>query len=518
VAGTVAVIAILAALTVLRWDPRPAASAPVAPGGGSPATSNGPAATPIDASALLLADPRPAPPIRLEDQDEQPFDLADLEGTPVFVFFGYTHCPDVCPATVGRVGQAMEAYGGPVRAVFVTVDPERDTPASLREYVRYLAKGFVTTTGTAEQIATAAAAWDVRYARVASETGEGYSMSHTADVFVVDAAGSVRAKLPFGTEADAMTAVLRAIATPPAPFPSIAPPSSGPASSASGSAVPSASSAPATGGLDVLVGSSSVWAGPAAPILLNLGIGGTRIADPTAVATVQLETSDGIAVGPAVETVAVQPPGEPVVWYVASPAIPSPGWWRLAVGLDRGGIRLTGAVSVAALDPGTTAAIGSAAPTAHSPTLADVSTPKAVTTDPAPDLRLSRVSTTDALAAHQPFVLVVDSWKFRVTQACGRALEMARFLEDRWPGVAFIHLEPLVYDVVTDTPVLRGSLADPTLTGVASAWGLAGSPWGPLSMPWVFVVDGNGVVRSKSEGVMGTDDIDVIVSMIEAGH
>jgi protein SCO1/2 len=512
--GTVALIAVLAALTVLRWDPRPASSAPVAPGAGSPATSSGPRGTPVDVSTLLLLNPRPAPPIRLEDQDGQAFDLAALRGSPVFVFFGYTHCPDVCPATVGRVGQAMEAYGGPVRAVFVTIDPERDTPASLREYIRYLAEGFVTTTGTAEQIATTAAAWDVKYARVAAEAGEeGYGMSHTADVFVLDATGTLRAKLPFGTEADAMTAVLRVVAgTAPVSTPDAG--SGPPASAAPASATP----LPATGGLDVLVGSSSVWAGPAAPILLNLGIGGARIADPAAVATVQLETSDGLALGPSVETVAVQPPGEAVVWYVASPAIPSPGWWRLAVSLDRGGIRLTGAISVAALDPGATAAIGSAAPTAHSPTLADVSSAKAVTTDPAPDLRLSRLSTTDALAAHQPFVLVVDSWKFRVSQACGRALEMARFLEDRWPGVAFIHLEPLVYDVVTDTPVLRGSLGDPTLTDVASAWGLAGAPWGPLSMPWVFVVDGNGMVRSKSEGVMGTDDVDVIVSLIEAGH
>jgi protein SCO1/2 len=511
--GTLGLIAILAALTVVRWDPRPGGSTPGAAGGASPVPTGSPAASPIDVSALLLATPRPAPPIRLVDQDEGPFDLAALRGTPVFVFFGYTHCPDVCPATVGRVGLAMEAYGGPVRAVFVTVDPERDTPASLRECVRYLAKGFVTTTGSAEQIATTAAAWDVRYARVAAETGEeGYGMSHTADVFVLDAAGTLRAKLPFGTEADAMTAVLRAIATPASPSGSVSPSSPTPVSSSP------ATPLPATGGLDVLVGSSSVWAGPASPILLNLGISGSRIADPAAVATVQLEPSDGVAVGPPVETVAVQPPGESVVWYVASPAIPGPGWWRLSVDLDRGGIRLTGAVSVAALDPGTTAPLGAAAPTAHSPTLADVATFKAVTTDPAPDLRLSHTSTTDALAAHQPFVLVVDSWKFRVTQACGRALEMARFLEDRWPGVAFIHLEPLVYDVVTDTPVLRGSLGDPTLTDVASAWGLAGPPWGPLSMPWVFVIDGNGIVRSKSEGVMGTDDIDVIVSLIEAGH
>ena len=516
--ATLALIAVIAALTIARWDPRPAGPAPGgASGGAAGATASAPASsTPVDVSQYLLRTPRPAPPIRLEAQDETAFDLASLQGAPVLVFFGYTHCPDVCPATVGRIGIAMEAYAAPVRAVFVTVDPERDTPAFLREYVRYLAKGFVAATGTPEQIATVAGDWGVRYAKVASETGaDAYSMSHTADVFVLDASGTLRAKLPFGVEADAMEAVLRTIA--PGPEAS----GSG-AATASGSAPPAASSTPApslpTGALDVLVGSSSVWAGPASPILLNLGVSGSRIADPGAVAAVQLETSDGTAVGPPVSTVAVQPPGEPAVWYVASPAIPSPGWWRLSVSMDRGGIRLLGSASVAALDPGTTAAIGAPAPTAHSPTLADVATFKAVTTDPMPDLRLSRTSTTDALAAHQPFVLVVDSWKFRVTQACGRALEMARFLEDRWPGVAFIHLEPLVYDVVTETPVLRGSLGDPTLTDVAGAWGLGGAPWGPLSMPWVFVVDGNGVVRSKSEGVMGTDDIDVIVSMIEAGH
>ena len=119
---------------------------------------------------------------------------------------------------------------------------------------------------------------------------------------------------------------------------------------------------------------------------------------------------------------------------------------------------------------------------------------------------------------HQPFVLVVDSWKFKVTSACGRALVMARYLVDRWPADAFIHLEPLRYDVVTDTPVLVFSLADPALTEPAAGWGLAGQPWGATSMPWVFIVDGNGIVRAKAEGVIGTDDIDVILALIAAGH
>jgi hypothetical protein len=237
------------------------------------------------------------------------------------------------------------------------------------------------------------------------------------------------------------------------------------------------------------------------------------------VATVQLASIDGAPVGPAVTAIAVRPAGETRVLYVASPAIPTPGWWRLTVTTTRSGFTLTGSTDVAVLDPGTTAAIGAAAPTVHTPTIDDVGgNVKAVTTDPAPDLRLSRTSTTDALGAHQPFVLVVDSWKFRVTSACGKALVMARYLADRWPADAFIHLEPLRYDVITDTPVLEGSLSDPTLTDAAAGWGLAGDPWGPTAMPWVFLVDGNGIVRAKAEGVMGSDDVDVILALIAAGH
>ena len=128
---------------------------------------------------------------------------------------------------------------------------------------------------------------------------------------------------------------------------------------------------------------------------------------------------------------------------------------------------------------------------------------RAVTTDPAPDLRLSGTSTVDALAAGQPFVLVVDSTRFRVSPACGRAIVMARYLLDRWRDVAFIHLEPYRYSVVADTAVLDGSLDAPTLTDPAAAWGIGGAPWGARSMPWVFVVDGHGIVRAKYQGVIG---------------
>jgi len=480
---------------------------PASPAGG---TSSAPVrSTSADVASYLVPTPWPAPPIQLTDADDRPFELARDRGNPTFVFFGYTHCPDVCPATVGAIGQAMEAFGRPARAVFVTVDPERDTTSWLREYRRFLAPGFETVTGSPAQIATTASGWGVRYARVETGTPGDYSMSHTADVWLVDGSGVVRARFPFGTTSAEMLATLRAVAADQSA-------TSGPAQATLPTSANSAVPSPAA--LGVVVVSSSVWAGPASPVILDLSLAGARIDDPTVAPRVQVRDRAGAAAGDPVTAVAVQPPGETRVLYVATVAIPSTGWWTLDVAASRGNVTLHGTADVAALDPGTTAAIGEPAPTAHTPTLADVGgNARAVTTDPAPDLRLSQTSTTDALVAHQPFVLVIDSTKFKITSACGKALVMARYLVDRWPGVAFIHLEPLRYDVITDTPVLEGSLAAPTLTDPAAAWGLAGDPLGPRAMPWVFVVDGRGVVRAKAEGVMGSDDVDVIVAMILAG-
>ena len=213
---------------------------------------------------------------------------------------------------------------------------------------------------------------------------------------------------------------------------------------------------------------------------------------------------DGAPFGPTVTASAVQPPGVKDVSYVATLPIDKPGAWRVVVTADAGGHMMRGDAVVTVKDPGATAALGAAAPTAHTPTLADAGgIARAVTTDPAPDLRLSTRSTTDALADHTPFVLVVDSVRFRVSPACGRAVVMARYLRDRWTSVDFIHLEPYRYAVVTDTAVLDGSIGAPTLTDPAAAWGVGAEPWGPLSMPWIFVVDGNGVVRAKYQGVVG---------------
>ncbi len=469
--------------------------------------------SPSDVATFLDANPVPAPPIELIGPDTRAASLAGLRGSPVFVFFGYTHCTDVCPATVGTIGEAMAAAGLDSRAIFVTVDPARDTPAWLGQYVRYLPSGFLALTGTEGEIRATADAWSVEYAKEETDDPAVYEMTHTSDVRLVDASGMLRATFPYGTTADAMAQVLRAVvATTATPSPDTASGVTAPTPATTPTTIPT--SAP-PGALSVDVVSTSVWSGPASPVILTLSDASGAVADTTIRPMVQLLTPDGDPVGIPVVAVAVQPTGVATVSYVAAPTIPGPGRWRLAVDVATTSGPHHGTVDVTVLDPGTTAAIGSAAPTAHTPTLADVGdVARAITTDPAPDLRLSSRSTTDALADHQPFVLVIDSTKFRVSPACGRAIVMARYLLDRWPDDGFIHLEPYRYSVITDTPVLDGTIDDPTLTDAAAAWGIGGAPWGARSMPWVFVVDGQGVVRAKYQGVVGSADVDVILSLI----
>lgn len=510
-AGACLLLAVVAALGGLAASRGSGGS-----GGGTAATADMSPGPSIDVASYLEPVIRDAPPIALTDPEAQPLTLASMRGGLVLVFFGYTHCPDVCPATVGMLETAIGDYGPGVRAVFVTVDPERDSPAWLKEYVRYLPAAFTALTGSASEIRATADAWGVRYARVDSGVAGAYSMSHTADVFMVDAGGGLRARFPFGTTAPAVTATLRAVAA-------VTPQRSSASATDSAAAGPlpssiAASSQAALTALRVEVVSSSVWANGPSPVILALSGPAGRLDDPSVRPVVQLTGIDGSLVGASVEAVPVRPPGIEAVSYVALLNVPAPGPWRLAVSVTPGVVTLVGTADVTVLDQGTSAPIGSTAPTIHTPTLDDVTGDvRQLTTDPIPDLRLYRRSTSDALAQHDPFVLVLDSTRFRVTTACGKALIMARYLQDRWPDIAFIHAEPFRYSVITDTPVLEGTLADPQLTDVAGAWGIGGDPWGPRSMPWVFVVDGHGVVRAKYQGVMGSDDIDVIVALIAQG-
>jgi len=474
-----------------------------------PLVSASPSPARLEPAAFLYPDPRPAPELDLVDQDGVPFSASRYAGGTTLLFFGYTHCPDICPATMGILTEAASAYGPGVRVLFVSVDPERDTVEWLREYVRYLPPGFSALTGTPVEVRAAADRWGVRYARVETGTPGEYTMSHTAEVFLVDGGGILQAHFPFGTQADAVVATLRLVA---GATPSPATPTSTPAPAGTPTPAPTPAEA-----LTVEVVSSSIWAGGASPVILALSGPAGRLADLEATVSVQVLSGDGRAQGSPVLATPVRPPGVEAVSYVAFVNLPSPGSWGLAVSARSGGRSLAGRTSVAALDPGGTAQLGARAPDARTPTLDDVGgVALRVTTDQLPDLRFSRTSTADALAAGEPFVLVVDSIRFKVTPACGKALTLAKYLVFRWPTTTFVHLEPYAYDVVTDAPVLKGRLDAPTLVPASEAWGVGGPPWGVGSMPWVFIVAGDGTVAAKYQGVIGSDDIDVIVAMLAA--
>jgi protein SCO1/2 len=476
-------------------------------------------ATGANAAGFTYRDVADAPPLELIDQDGHPFALGSLRGRPVLVFFGYTHCPDVCPATVGVINEALATLPEGPRAVFVSIDPERDDAAAMKSYLRYLPTAYIGLNGPPDAIRRNADAWGVHYAKVETGSAGGYSMAHTADVYLVDAQGRLRAHFPFGVEPDDIATSLRALLaeTPPS---SAAPATPAPASAAPTSAPGAASDAPAPGSqaptagvLRATVVSTSVWAGGESPVILSIrDEAGVPLDGTTAVRVQVVSMVGGSPSGEDVAAVAIRPSGESAVSYVATVDIPSPGSWQLRMTAADG---RSGVADVFAMDPGSTAKLGDAAPNVATPTLDDVGgLALAITTVSQPDLRFSRTSTTQATAAGKPYVLVVDSARFKVTIACGRALGMVQYQLDRWTDVVFIHLEPFQYTIITSEPVLSGDASRPPINRWAEAWGLGDATWPSTAMPWIFVVDRSGIVRAKYTGVAGSADVDVILSLI----
>ena len=128
--------------------------------------------------------------------------LDDFAGKYVMLFFGYTQCPDVCPTALTRALEIRRRLGpnkDRIQVVFITVDPERDTPDIVREYVRAFDPAFVGLSGTAAQTARAAANYRVVYRKVPN--GASYSMDHTALTFVVDPRRRVRHAFPHAQSA-----------------------------------------------------------------------------------------------------------------------------------------------------------------------------------------------------------------------------------------------------------------------------------------------------------------------------
>jgi protein SCO1/2 len=143
-------------------------------------------------------------PFVLTGTDGQPFDSASLAGKPFVVFFGFTHCPEVCPTTLNDLTLAFNALGDKardLRAVFVTVDPERDTPQVLKEYLSSFDSRILALTGSAEDIAKVAKLYRVYYAKQPTSDGS-YTMDHTSLVYLMNADGKFVGTLDFHEDPD----------------------------------------------------------------------------------------------------------------------------------------------------------------------------------------------------------------------------------------------------------------------------------------------------------------------------
>lgn len=159
--------------------------------------------------------PKPAPDLPLTDTANRPFRLADLQGRPVLVFFGYTNCPDVCPPTLKKTADAIASLGDQadqVAFVFVTVDPARDTPEAIRAYLDLFNPAFIGLWGPPEVVEPVARAYGVAMLQVPPEEGaddSAYLVTHTSRVFLIDAQGVLVTNYPFETPKEDIAADLR---------------------------------------------------------------------------------------------------------------------------------------------------------------------------------------------------------------------------------------------------------------------------------------------------------------------
>lgn len=139
----------------------------------------------------------------LVDHHGKPVTEADYRGKWQLVFFGYTHCPDVCPTTLTVVAELMDRLGDQAKAIqplFVSVDPERDTPATLAEYVDAFHPSIIGLSGTPEQVKDAARSFKVFYAKVGDT--EDYSMDHSAYLYVMNRQGQIETVFSYQDEGE----------------------------------------------------------------------------------------------------------------------------------------------------------------------------------------------------------------------------------------------------------------------------------------------------------------------------
>ncbi len=183
------------------------------------------------AAAFMLSacQPAPQPPVfqstditgaafardfSLTDHNGQARTLADFKGKVVAIFFGYTHCPDVCPTTLADFSAALQQLGPlaeRVQVIFVTVDPQRDTPDLLKQFVPAFNPTFLGMVTDAESLRLLAKEYKVVYQKASIKSADDYLIDHSAGTYIYDPQGRLRLLMPYGSSPDTIAHDLRAL-------------------------------------------------------------------------------------------------------------------------------------------------------------------------------------------------------------------------------------------------------------------------------------------------------------------
>lgn len=160
-------------------------------------------------SGTVIQSTQKAPRLELKAAGGQTVRMTDFEGQVVVVYFGYTFCPDICPATLGKLADAMEMVGDradEVQVMMVSIDPERDSPEMLADYVTHFHPDFIGVTGDPQTVNRVATLYGVYYEANAGTVDTGYTIDHTTTVMLVDKEGFLKLVLPFEGTAEQIAA------------------------------------------------------------------------------------------------------------------------------------------------------------------------------------------------------------------------------------------------------------------------------------------------------------------------
>ena len=144
--------------------------------------------------------------INLKDHNGFKFNFKSLKGQPSLLFFGFTHCPEICPTTLGHLSEITENLKNKIIAtniIFVTLDPKRDTQKHLKDYIQYFNKNVIGVTGKIKQIRDFAKNWGVFFEEI-SNSKDSYTLNHTATVFMLDKNGNFKGTISWGENEKSM--------------------------------------------------------------------------------------------------------------------------------------------------------------------------------------------------------------------------------------------------------------------------------------------------------------------------